>query len=121
MERERERYRRMRAVLRQVEPAHHDNPRLTHRDSTILLVTLWAALHDKPISWATVPQHWPADLRPRPTTTALLAWSSSSGGSGSSGSGGGSGGGGGSGRRNKKPSGLPSQSCMSRRLRLQCG
>lgn len=86
---ERERYRRMRAVLRDVERRHHDNPRFTHRDSTVLLVALWAALHDKPISWATVPRHWPGDLRPR------------------GGGGGGRGGGG----------WLPSQSCMSRRLR----
>jgi hypothetical protein len=82
---ERERYRQMRMTLRQVERQHHDNPRFTHRDSTILLVALWAALHNKPISWATDPKHWPGDLRPRPTTQG--------------------------------PSGLPSQSCMSRRLR----
>jgi len=81
---ERERYRRMRAVLREVERLHHDNPRCTHRDSTILLVALWAALHDKPISWATKSKHWPGDLRPR-------------------------------------GSGLPSQSCMSRRLQIACG
>jgi len=86
---ERERYRRMRAILRDVERRCHDNPRFTHRDSTILLVALWAALHDKPISWATEPDHWPGDLRPRPTAPA---------------------------RR-----GLPSQSCMSRRLRGRAG
>ena len=62
---ERERYRRMRAVLRDVERDHHDDPRNIHRDSAVLLTTLWAALHDKPISWATNPKHWPADLRPR--------------------------------------------------------
>ena len=81
---ERERYRRMRAVLREVERDHHDNPRYTHRDSTVLLTALWAALHGKPISWATEAEHWPGDLRPRDP-------------------------------------GLPSQSCMSRRLRLPCG
>lgn len=86
---ERERYRRMRAILRAVEREHHDNPRRTHRDSTVLLVALWAALHNKPISWATVPKHWPADLRPRPTT--------------------------------RGQPGLPSQSCMSRRLRVEQG
>jgi hypothetical protein len=80
---ERERYRRMRAVLREVEGGHHDNPRYTHRDSTVLLVALWAALHTKPIGWATAPAHWDARLRPR--------------------------------------GGLPSQSCMSRRLQLACG
>jgi hypothetical protein len=76
---ERERYRRMRAVLREVAQRQHDNPRVIHSNSTILLVALWAALHDKPISWATLAMHWPGDLRPR--------------------------------------GGLPSQSCMSRRLR----
>lgn len=81
---ERERYRRMRVILREVERGHHDNARCTHRDSTVLLVALWAALHGKSISWATVPRHWPSDLRPR-------------------------------------GSGLPSQSCMSRRLQLRCG
>ena len=61
----RERYRRMRAVLREAERGHHDNPRYTHRDSTVLLVALWAALHGKTIDWATKPKHWPGDLRPR--------------------------------------------------------
>jgi hypothetical protein len=73
----------MRDVLREVERCHHDNPRHTHRDSVVLLTALWAALHNKPLSWATNPKHWPADLRPR--------------------------------------GGLPSQSTMSRRLRLACG
>jgi hypothetical protein len=80
---ERERYRRMRAVLREVGRDHHDNPRNTHRDSAILLTALWAALHGKTIDWATKPKHWPGDLRPR--------------------------------------AGLPSQSTMSRRLRVPCG
>jgi hypothetical protein len=56
----------MRAVLRDLERGHHDNPRYTHRDSTVLLTALWAALHNKPIGWATRPKHWPAGLRPRP-------------------------------------------------------
>ena len=89
---ERERYRRMRAVLRQVERQHHYNPRCSHRDSTILLVALWAALHDKAISWATQAKNWPGDLRPRSTAPSVPGWS-------------------------RRPSGLPSQSCMSRRLR----
>jgi len=62
---ERERFRRMRAVLREVERGHHDNPRYAHRDSVVLLTALWAALHTKPIGWATKPGHWPWDLRPR--------------------------------------------------------
>jgi hypothetical protein len=86
---ERERYRRMRAVLRNVERQHHGNARHTHIDSTVLLVALWAALHNKPISWAKVPKHSPGDLRPRSRVA---------------------------GQR-----GLPSQSCMSRRLRVEMG
>ena len=62
---ERERYRRMRAVLRVVARDHHDNPRYTHRDGTVLLTALWAALNGKPIDWATKARHWPAGLRPR--------------------------------------------------------
>jgi len=88
MERERDRYQRMRASLRAVtmEQQQHSNPRCTHSDSTILLVALWAALHERPISWATVSSNWPGDLRPRPPAPG-------------------------------QP-GLPSQSCMSRRLRF---
>ena len=88
MERERERYRRMRAVLRTLmsQQQHHSNPRCIHSDSTILLLALWAALHNKPISWATIARNWPGDLRPRPPAPGIRA--------------------------------LPSQSCMSRRLRF---
>src|SRR5437763_7756563 len=98
MEREqaRARYRRLRAVLREVAQDHHDNPRVTHRDSTVLLVALWAAVNDKPMCWATVHENWPCSLRPRPQR-----------------------------RRDAKTttgkSGLPSQSCMSRRLRIDIG
>jgi hypothetical protein len=82
---ERERYCRMRMILREVERQHHDTPRCTHRDSKILLVALWAGLHNKPIDWATHHQNWPGDLRPRSPQPGQRA--------------------------------LPSQSCMSRRLR----
>ena len=87
MEREREQYRRLRAVLRQVvqEQRHRSDPRCTYNDATILLVALWAAVRDKPISWATINGNWPGDLRPRPPARGERA--------------------------------LPSQSCMSRRLR----
>jgi len=33
-------------------------------DAWILLVFFWAVLHDRPIRWATCPDHWPADRRP---------------------------------------------------------
>jgi hypothetical protein len=63
---ERERFARMRRVLKEAAANHHDNPRCTHGDRTILLVFLWAALHKRPVSWACDPRHWPGDLRPRP-------------------------------------------------------
>lgn len=87
MERERELYRRLRAVLRQVarNQRHRTDPRCTHNDQTVLLVALWAAVRDKPMSWATVSGNWPGDLRPRRPSPGMRA--------------------------------LPSQSCMSRRLR----
>ena len=88
---ERERYLRMRTILHEVERQHHDNPRCTYRDSTILLVALWSALHNKSIDWATRSKNWPGVLRPRARATRFAA----------------------AGR------GLPSQSCMSRRLRGQ--
>ena len=75
---ERERFRRMRMRLLQAERGHHNNPRFDYRDGTILLVALWAALHNRPIYWACDKRNWPGDLRPKK---------------------------------------LPSQSCMSRRLR----
>lgn len=62
---ERERFARMRMVLMRVAAGHHDNSRCSHRDSVILLLLLWAALHRKPVSWACDPLRWPADLRPR--------------------------------------------------------
>ncbi len=54
-------------------PTYHIHPH-----ARIVKVLLWAAAHDRPISWACVPANWPRRLRPRP---------------------------------------LPSQPCMSRRLR----
>jgi len=33
-------------------------------DAWILLVFFWAVVHDRPISWATRPDHWPEDQRP---------------------------------------------------------
>jgi hypothetical protein len=74
---ERERYRRLRSVLRRVKGLPED-PHYTHSSRTVCLVALWAALHNKPVAWAADAANWDARLRPRR---------------------------------------LPSQSCMSRRLR----
>ena len=60
---ERQRYRELKAILNQAARQHRDDPRCTHRDAVIVAVLLWAALHDKPVSWAADPAHWPGDLR----------------------------------------------------------
>jgi hypothetical protein len=39
-------------------------PRQTFSGQTILLVGLWAILHDRPFCWACEPSHWPSDKRP---------------------------------------------------------
>src|SRR6476660_3707742 len=33
-------------------------------NTTVILVHAWAVLHDRPISWACQPAHWPAPVRP---------------------------------------------------------
>jgi len=64
MDREQDRYVRLRKCLVQEDP--YCNLRHTHRTSTIACVLLWAALHDRPILWACHPGNWPAHLRPDP-------------------------------------------------------
>lgn len=76
MEREQDRYVRLRRMIEQL-PDHH-NLRHLHSNSTVVCVFLWAALHDRPVLWSCDPGNWPWHLRPKS---------------------------------------LPSQSCMSRRLR----
>jgi hypothetical protein len=48
------------AVQRQV----RFNPRDTHPTALIVRVHLWAALHDRPTSWACDPRHWTDRTRP---------------------------------------------------------
>jgi hypothetical protein len=38
---------------------------VSHSDRWVALVYLWAAVHDRPTTWATVPRHWPDGLRPQ--------------------------------------------------------
>lgn len=45
------------------------NARFTFDWTEIVLVFLWAVLHDRPISWACDPQSWPDELRPRALPT----------------------------------------------------
>jgi hypothetical protein len=37
---------------------------VSHSDRWVVLVHLWAAVHDRPTTWATAARHWPDDLRP---------------------------------------------------------
>jgi hypothetical protein len=37
---------------------------VSHADQWVVLVHLWACLHDRPTRWACQPGHWPPDLRP---------------------------------------------------------
>ncbi len=39
-------------------------PRCQHDDRTILMVLLWACLHDRPTCWACQNENWPYDKRP---------------------------------------------------------
>jgi len=41
-----------------------EHPGVRYSDRWILLVYLWAVIHDRPVSWACRPANWPADLRP---------------------------------------------------------
>lgn len=59
---EAERYRRLRDLLLQL--AHPPRRKVQYSDQLILLVFLWAVLHDRPVSWACQERHWPQDLRP---------------------------------------------------------
>ncbi|HJZ93896.1 MAG TPA: transposase [Gemmataceae bacterium] len=44
----------------------HPRPpvRVSHADQWVVLVYLWACLHDRPTQWACRRCHWPPDLRP---------------------------------------------------------
>ena len=51
-------YRMLRAVARRVPR----RKRVRGGDAVIVAVYFWAALHDRPVSWATRPCNWPRDL-----------------------------------------------------------
>ena len=38
--------------------------RCRYDDRTILMVVLWAILHDRPMNWACCPENWSASERP---------------------------------------------------------
>lgn len=46
-------------IIESLVPDHKRNPRHTYSDRQVLLVVLWAGLHDRPISWACQSHNWP--------------------------------------------------------------
>ena len=64
MEREQDRYQRLCRMLEQVGKLDH-NRRHQHSDRAIVQVLVWAALHDRPITWACDPGNWVRSLRPK--------------------------------------------------------
>jgi hypothetical protein len=61
---ERERWSELSAAVSKVDAAWEDGRRYTHRTAVVVRVHLWAALHDRPISWACEGHNW--DYRTRP-------------------------------------------------------
>ena len=52
--------------LTRLPQARHRPAKSTYRHADVLAVLLWAALHDRPISWATQRRNWPTHDRTRP-------------------------------------------------------
>lgn len=62
---ERELFAELKGMLKTI-PAARRRPRKgTYSDASVILVALWAALHDRPISWATQRTNWPFHDRTR--------------------------------------------------------
>ncbi len=62
---ERELFRMIRSLLRML-GRRRLNRRFVYTDASILEVYYWAVLHDRPVSWACLPEHWPAGARRGP-------------------------------------------------------
>ncbi len=52
-------------VLQQLPEPSTNRSRFVYDRRTILMVLLWAALHDRTQKWSCDPEHWPTRLRPR--------------------------------------------------------
>lgn len=63
---ERELFRELMAGLQRIPDARRRPAKSTFRHLDVLAVLLWAALHDRPISWATRRCNWPMHDRTRP-------------------------------------------------------
>lgn len=62
---ERELFRLLQTLLRRL-GRRRRNRRFAYTDAAILEVYLWAVLHDRPVSWACDPRHWPKGVRRGP-------------------------------------------------------
>lgn len=62
-------YDRIRRVLRAL-GRRRQSRRFTFTDASVLEVYIWAALHDRPVSWACDPRHWPPGSRRGPIPSA---------------------------------------------------
>lgn len=63
-------YRQLSALILQVQ--HPRSKRIQFSDHLILLVLLWAYLHDRPVCWACEPENWPEELdHPLPSSATL--------------------------------------------------
>jgi hypothetical protein len=63
---ERELWAELSRAVGDVDAAWRESPRFVHRTAVIARVYLWAALHDRPVSWACEPAHWDWRTRPAP-------------------------------------------------------
>src|SRR5688500_4265370 len=62
---ERELWSELAAAVAAVGASWREPRRYVHPTATVVRVHLWAALHDRPVSWACQPEHW-LPLRPGP-------------------------------------------------------
>lgn len=62
---ERQRFLELRRWVRRATIGHARPVGCRYSDAVIVQVALWATLHHRSILWATRPENWPGDLRPR--------------------------------------------------------
>ena len=60
----REHWTELMAAIRDVARSRHSGPRFTHSIELVMRVYFFAVFHQAPLSWASLPRHWPRDLRP---------------------------------------------------------
>jgi hypothetical protein len=69
------------SIVLRIVPESKPDARRRYSDRRILLVILWAVLHDRPISWACRAEHWPVrasrEALPHPSTVSRRSRSAS--------------------------------------------